>query len=104
MCRNIKTLYNFAPPASPGEIRAAALQYVRKVTGITRPSKANEAVFEEAVEEVTLITARLLTEQLTTTASPKDRQIEQQRARERGQKRDERVRRRVLEELRSGAS
>lgn len=101
MCRNIKTLYNFAPPASPDEMRAAALQYVRKVTGITKPSKANQEAFDRAVEEVALVTTRLLTQDLTTTASPKDREAEKQRARERGQKRDQRTRQRLLAELRA---
>jgi hypothetical protein len=86
MCRNIKTLHNFDPPAGEDEIRAAALQYVRKVSGSTKPSKANEAAFGRAVDEVTLITRRLLTE-LVTTASPRDREVEAARARARAEKR-----------------
>jgi hypothetical protein len=86
MCRNIKTLHNFEPPATEDEIRAAALQYVRKVSGSQRPSKANEAAFERAVDEVTAITSRLLAE-LVTAASPRDREIEAARARARAEKR-----------------
>jgi hypothetical protein len=86
MCRNIKTLHNFEPPATEDEIRAAALQYVRKVSGSHRPSKANEAAFERAVDEVTAITSRLLAE-LVTAASPRDREIEAARARARAEKR-----------------
>jgi hypothetical protein len=86
MCRNIKTLHNFEPPASEDEMRAAALQYVRKVSGSQRPSKANEAVFEQAVDEVAAITRRLL-EQLVTAAPPRDRDVEAARARARAEKR-----------------
>jgi len=86
MCRNIKTLHNFEPPASEDEMRAAALQYVRKVSGSQRPSKANEAVFEQAVDEVAAITRRLL-EQLVTAAAPRDRDVEAARARARAEKR-----------------
>ena len=86
MCRNIKTLHNFEPPATEDEVRAAALQYVRKVSGSQKPSKANEAVFERAVEEVAAITSRLLTE-LVTAASPRDREVEAARARARAEKR-----------------
>jgi hypothetical protein len=86
MCRNIKTLHNFEPPATEDEIRAAALQFVRKVSGSTKPSKANEAAFGRAVDDVTLITRRLLTE-LVTTASPRDREVEAARARARAEKR-----------------
>ncbi len=75
MCRNIRTLHNFEPPASEDEIRAAALQYVRKVSGATRPSKANEAAFARAVDAVAAATARLLDE-LVTTAPPRDRERE----------------------------
>jgi hypothetical protein len=86
MCRNIKTLHNFEPPASDDEIRAAALQYVRKVSGSTKPSKANEVAFGRAVEEIAAITRRLLGE-LVTTASPRDREVEAARARARAEKR-----------------
>jgi hypothetical protein len=86
MCRNIKTLANFCPPATDDEIRASALQFVRKLSGSTRPSRANEAVFNQAVEEVTAAAHRLI-ETLTTSAPPRNREEEarkaQQRARER---------------------
>ena len=82
MCRNIRTLHNFEPPATEDEVHAAALQYVRKVSGATRPSQANEAVFERAVVEVAASTRRLL-EELTTSAPPKDREIEAAKARAR---------------------
>ncbi len=86
MCRNIKTLHNFEPPATEEEVRAAALQYVRKISGSTKPSKANESAFERAVEEVTATSVRLLSE-LVTTAAPRDREIEAARARARAEKR-----------------
>ena len=86
MCRNIKTLHNFEPAATDDEIRAAALQYVRKVSGTQRPSKANEAVFARAVDEVAHITGHLLAE-LVTTAAPRDREVEAARARARAEKR-----------------
>ena len=82
MCRNIRTLHNFDPPASEEEIRASALQYVRKLAGVTRPSRANEAVFERAVDDVAAATRRLL-DGLVTAAAPRDREIEAARARER---------------------
>ena len=82
MCRNIHQLHNFEPPATPDEVRAAALQYVRKVAGATRPSQANQAAFDEAVHEVTVVTQRLL-DQLTTTAPPKDREVEAAKPRSR---------------------
>lgn len=82
MCRNIKTLFNFAPPATDEEIRAASLQFVRKLSGFTKPSKANEAAFDRAVEE-TADVARRLIDSLVTTAEPKDREIEAERARAR---------------------
>jgi hypothetical protein len=82
MCRNIHTLFNYEPPATQEEIRGAALQYVRKISGFTKPSKANEAAFERAVDEVTAASARLLGE-LVTTAPPKDREREAEKARER---------------------
>jgi len=86
MCRNIRTLHNFEPPATEDEVRAAALQYVRKVSGSQKPSKANEAVFARAVEEVAAITSTLLAE-LVTIAPPRDRELEAARARARAEKR-----------------
>jgi hypothetical protein len=86
MCRNIHTLFNFEPPATEDEIHGAALQYVRKVSGFTKPSQANEAAFERAVDEVAAITARLIGN-LVTNAPPKDREVEAQRKRERAAKR-----------------
>ena len=86
MCRNIKTLHNFEPPANDEEIRAAALQYVRKVSGQAKPSKANEGVLARAVEEIAHTTAHLLAE-LVTPAPPRDREIESARARARAAKR-----------------
>jgi hypothetical protein len=86
MCRNIRTLHNFEPPATDEEVQAAALQYVRKISGSTKPSKANEAAFERAVEEVTDVSRRLLAS-LVTTAPPRDREIEAAKARERAAKR-----------------
>lgn len=82
MCRNIKTLFNFEPPATELEIRDASLQFVRKLSGFNVPSKANEAVFEVAVEQVAAV-ARELIANLVTTAEPKNREVEAQRARER---------------------
>ena len=82
MCRNIRQLFNFDPPATEDEIRASALQYVRKVSGFTRPSKGNEAAFERAVEEVTDAARRLL-ESLETIAPPKNREVEAAKARAR---------------------
>jgi hypothetical protein len=86
MCRNIKTLHNFEPPATHEEVAAAALQYVRKISGTTKPSKANEAAFERAVAEVTEISERLLSE-LVTAAPPRDREVEAAKARARAEKR-----------------
>ena len=86
MCRNIHTLHNFEPPATEDEVRGAALQYVRKVSGYTKPSQANTAAFERAVDEVADATARLLAE-LVTTAPPKDREVEAARKRERSAER-----------------
>jgi hypothetical protein len=82
MCRNIRTLHNFEPPATRDEVHAAALQYVRKVSGSTHPSLANQEAFDEAVREVTETTRRLL-ERLTTNAPPKDRETEAAKARAR---------------------
>lgn len=84
MCRNIKTLANFTPPATDDEIRASALQFVRKLSGTTKPSKANEAVFNEAVEEVTTAAQRLV-RSLTTTAPPRTREEEARKAKARAQ-------------------
>lgn len=82
MCRNIKTLYNFSPPATDDEIKASALQFVRKVSGFTRPSRANEAAFEHAVDRVS-DAARELLESLVTNATPRDRAVEAAKARTR---------------------
>ena len=86
MCRNIRTLHNFEPPATEEEVRAAALQYVRKVSGSTKPSTANAEAFERAVDEVTAATAKLLG-QLVSHAPPKDREVEAIKRRERSAKR-----------------
>jgi len=82
MCRNIKPLFNFSPPATEDEVGAAALQYVRKVSGYTKPSQANEAAFNEAVHEIAAVTARLL-HALETSSTPKSREVEAARARAR---------------------
>lgn len=82
MCRNIRPLFNFEPAASEDEIRASALQYVRKVSGFTRPSQANQGAFDRAVDEVSEVTARLLGS-LVTSAAPRDREAEAAKARER---------------------
>ncbi len=82
MCRNIRTLHNFEPPATRDEVAAAALQYVRKVSGSTRPSRANQEAFDRAVLEVTAVTQRLL-DDLTTSAPPRDREVEAAKARAR---------------------
>jgi hypothetical protein len=82
MCRNIKTLHNFAPPATDEEIRASAVQFVRKLSGFTRPSKANEPAFNRAVDQVTAAAQELL-EALVTTAPPRDRAVEAAKARAR---------------------
>jgi hypothetical protein len=86
MCRNIKTLANFAPPATPDEIRASALQFIRKLSGSNRPSRANEAVFNRAVDDVTAAAHRLI-ESLTTTAPPRNREEEARKAQERARER-----------------
>ena len=86
MCRNIRTLHNFDPPATEDEIQASALQYVRKISGSTKPSQANAEAFEQAVEEIADVTARLL-DQLVTAAPPKDREVEAAKARARSEKR-----------------
>ena len=82
MCRNIRTLHNFEPPATEGEVQAAALQYVRKVSGSTKPSKANEQAFARAVAEIAGVTQRLLDE-LVTAAPPRDRDVEAAKAKAR---------------------
>jgi hypothetical protein len=86
MCRNIRTLYNFDPAASEDEVRAAALQYVRKISGFTKPSAANKEAFDRAVEDVTAVSARLLGE-LVTSAPPKDREVEAAKAKARAAER-----------------
>jgi len=86
MCRNIKTLFNFEPPATDEEIRAASLQFVRKLSGFNKPSKANEAAFERAIDEVAQV-ARTLIDSLITTAEPRDREIEAERAKRRAAER-----------------
>ncbi len=86
MCRNIKPLYNFDPPATDADARAAALQYVRKVTGYTHPSKANEPAFNEAVEAIAAVTRELL-HGLVTDAPPRSRELQIARAKERAQRR-----------------
>ena len=86
MCRNIKTLANFEPPATQDEVRASALQFVRKLSGATHPSRANEAAFNEAVDEVTTAAERLI-QSLQTKAPPRNREEEMRKARERSQKR-----------------
>ena len=86
MCRNIHTLFNFEPPATDDEVQGAALQYVRKVSGFTKPSQANEAAFERAVAEIAHVTSHLIAD-LVTNAPPKDREVEAARKRERAAKR-----------------
>lgn len=98
MCRNIKLLYNFAPPATEAEIRASALQYVRKVSGMQAPAAANRAAFDAAVAQVADITRRLLLEELKTSAHPRDRADEAAAAKVRGQKREARMREAILRE------
>jgi hypothetical protein len=90
MCRNIRTLYNFEPPATEDEVRAAALQYVRKISGFTKPSQANAEAFERAVDEVAAISSRLLAT-LVTNATPRDREVEAAKARARAVERYGRV-------------
>ncbi|WP_141015391.1 DUF2277 domain-containing protein [Nocardioides sambongensis] len=82
MCRNIRTLHNYEPPATTSEVEAAALQFVRKVSGATKPSQANQAAFDRAVAEIAHVTQHLLDE-LVTTAPPKNREVEAEKARER---------------------
>jgi hypothetical protein len=86
MCRNIKPLFNFDPPVTDDEVRAASLQFVRKISGFTKPSKANEAAFDEAIDEVAAAARRLM-DSLVTTAPARDREIEAAKARARGAER-----------------
>jgi hypothetical protein len=86
MCRNIRTLHNFEPPATNDEVHAAALQFVRKVSGTTKPSQANQAAFDEAVHEIAHVTRHLL-DHLVTSAPPKDREVEAAKARARAEQR-----------------
>ena len=86
MCRNIRTLHNFDPPANEEEVNAAALQYVRKISGYNKPSQANAEAFEQAVAEVAEVSARLL-DRLVTTAAPKDREVEAAKRRARAEER-----------------
>jgi hypothetical protein len=86
MCRNIRTLYNYEPPASEEELRGAAVQYVRKISGFSKPSQANAEAFDRAVDDVAEVTARLLSE-LVTTAPPKDREVEAAKRRARYEQR-----------------
>ena len=90
MCRNIKMLYNFVPPATDDEVRASALQFVRKLSGFNRPSRANEAAFERAVDQVSRV-ARELLDALVTNSAPRDRAVEAGRARARAASRFERT-------------
>jgi hypothetical protein len=90
MCRNIRTLYNFAPPATNEEVRASALQFVRKLSGFNRPSRANEAAFTRAVDQVALVASELLAA-LVTNSPPRDRETEAARARARSARRFERT-------------
>ena len=89
MCRNIKTLHNFAPPATEAELRASALQYVRKVSGMRKPSQANAEAFERAVEGIYALTRALVLDELETRSPPRDREHEAERARERGRRREQ---------------
>ncbi|MBW2416681.1 MAG: DUF2277 domain-containing protein [Deltaproteobacteria bacterium] len=86
MCRNIKTLFNFEPPATPDEIEAASLQFVRKLSGYTRPSRANQEAFDRAVRDVAAVAEGLLSD-LVTSSAPRDREVEAARARERAVRR-----------------
>jgi hypothetical protein len=86
MCRNIKPLFNFEPPATDDEVRSAALQFVRKLSGFTKPSQANEAAFAQAVDDIAA-TARVLVDSLSTNSPPRDREVEAEKARERSRQR-----------------
>ena len=96
MCRNIKLLFHFEPPATEDEMRASSLQYVRKVSGFTKPTEANKAAFDRAVDEITAITRRLLLEELETKSAPRSREVEKERAKKRGMDRDIRIRTKIL--------
>ncbi len=97
MCRNIRTLHHFEPPATRDELHASALQFVRKLSGQQKPAKVNEAAFNRAVEKVLAATQELF-DALEVHGPPKDREVEKQKARTRGQKRDEQLRARLLAE------
>jgi hypothetical protein len=86
MCRNIKTLFNFDPPATEAEVRAASLQFVRKLSGFNKPSKANEAAFAKAIDDVAVVALDLM-ESLVTNAEPRDREVEAERAKQRAAQR-----------------
>ena len=86
MCRNIRPLFNFEPPATDDEIRAASLQFVRKLSGFAKPSKANEAAFDRAIEEIAAV-ARTLVDSMETSATPRNREAEAEKARQRNQER-----------------
>jgi hypothetical protein len=96
MCRNIKLLFHFEPPATDDEMRASSLQYVRKVSGLSKPTEANKAAFDRAVDEITAITRRLLLEELETKAAPRNRELEKERAKKRGMDREVRIRAKLL--------
>ena len=98
MCRNIRTLHHFEPPATEDEVRASALQYVRKLSGIARPSRANEAAFQHAVDEITHVTMHLF-QHLDVRGPPRSREAEKLKAVQRGRKREEATRARVLKSL-----
>jgi hypothetical protein len=95
MCRNIKTLHHFEPPATPEEVRASALQYVRKLSGINAPSRANRDAFDAAVDAITRTTLELF-ESLEVKGPPRSREAEREKAKERGRKREEQLRKRIL--------
>ena len=96
MCRNIRMLFHFEPPATDDEIRAAALQYVRKVSGSTNPAKVNAPAFDRAVDEITEITRRLVRDQLITLGPPRTREVEVEKAKARGRQREARMRAKIL--------
>ncbi len=96
MCRNIKLLFHFQPPATKDEIHASALQYVRKVSGPGQPTATNKDAFDRAVAEITAITERLLLEELVAKGPPRDRETEKARAKARGEERDARMRKKLL--------
>jgi hypothetical protein len=98
MCRNIKLLFHFDPPATEDEMHASALQYVRKVSGFAKPTEANKPAFDRAVAEITAITRRLLLEELETKAAPRSREAEKERAKKRGMDRDARIRAKIRAE------